>query len=375
MKKNAFLMLLFIQSCYGHTVEVGSLPIFKNVYQDKPDTFDIEQAFTKENIIPAVIIGGGPAGLSAALYLGRARIHTVVFTSFVGGQLTETSYVENMPGIKKSLGYDIMQTLAEQVEESGAVIKEGVTIEKIEFDTWPFVLHLSDDTRVHALTLVLATGAAPRKLGIPGEMTYWGKGVSSCAVCDCVFFKNKVVYVVGGGDNSIEQLMQLSPYVKNVTLLVRKERMRAARSMQEKLQGYPNVKVEYNKRIVQVLGNGKVLTGLEIEDTDTNEITKISADGLFIATGQNPRSDLYKGFLQLNSAGYIELHGRTQATSITGVFAAGDVEDAEYRQAVVAASSGCKAALDSVAFLRDIGLSDLVEKRLRTRYLFDQKIK
>jgi thioredoxin reductase (NADPH) len=345
----------------------------KSIYIDKPIKFDIEQAYNKEKLLPIAIIGGGPAGFGAALYAARAKIHTVLFSGpVVGGQLTETSGIENMPGVLPMPGYDLMQVFREQVESFGAVIQED-TITKIDFDKWPFVLHTTDGTSLHALVIILATGSAPRRLGIPGEVKYWGRGVSSCAVCDCVFFKDKDVYVVGGGDSAVEQAMQLAPYVKSVTILVRKERMRAAQRMQDKLEDYKNVIVEYNKEVKKVLGDEKNVTSLEIEDIITKQRTEVPAQGLFLAIGHNPNTELFGDSLRLNKAGYIVCEGRSQATSVPGVFAAGDVEDGEYRQAVIAASSGAKAALDAVKLLRDIGLTDIVAKRLRPLYFLDQE--
>lgn len=339
----------------------------KSIYADVP-RFDIEKAYNKENVVPIAIIGAGPAGLGAALYTGRANIHTVVFAGpLPGGQLTETSYIENWLGFKKILGYELMNQVQEHAQGFGAIIKDE-TITRIEFDTWPFVLHTSENNKVHALIIIIATGSSPRKLGVPNELTYWGRGVSSCAICDCVFFKQKNVYIVGGGDAAIEQAMQLASYAKNVNILVRKDRMRAAASMQNKLDDYPNVRVMYNKEVVKVLGDSVTLEGLEIKDTDTNELEQVQADGLFLAIGHNPNTELFQSGIKLDNYGYIILEGRSQATSVKGIFAAGDVADSIYRQAMIAAGCGAQAGLEAVALLRDIGLSDLVVTRLKRNY-------
>ena len=332
---------------------------------------DITQALAKENVIPVAILGGGPAGLTAAMYATRARIHTVVFTGPVpGGQLTNTTQVENWPGIEKMQGYEIMDILHKQVQDFGAVIIED-TVTKVDFKEWPFVLTTESGQTAYALTVVIATGSAPRQLGVPGELEYWGRGVTPCALCDCAFFKGKDVVVVGGGDSAVEEALQLASYAKTVTVLVRKNRMRAAKRMQEKLDDYTNVSIAYNKQVIEVVGDGNAVTGLKIRDFETDEESLLNAQGLFLAIGHNPNTRLFSDYLAIDNAGYVELEGRSQATSVHGVFAAGDVEDSKFRQAVVASASGCKAGLEAVEWLRDIGLTELVSRKLK---LFTQEI-
>lgn len=325
--------------------------------------FDLKKIENKTCVVPLAIIGGGPAGLCAALYGARAKVHSVIFMGAMpGGQLTTTSYVENWPGVKRKLGWEIMKELQEQAEEFGAVIKYD-NIEKVEFDKWPFILHTSSGNEINALAVIIATGAYPRKLSIPGEEEYWAKGVSSCAVCDSPFFKDKIVYVVGGGDSAIEYVMNLSSYSSQVTMLVRSERMRAAARMQEKLKEYPNVKILYNKTVTQIIGDKNKVTELEILDTGTKKKEKVIADGLFLAIGQIPNNSLFRSFLKVNSQGFIQVHHPTTQTSLPGVFAAGDVEDPDYKQAAVALGSGCKAALDAISFLHHIGITEMRLKR------------
>jgi thioredoxin reductase (NADPH) len=325
----------------------------------------IEKAFDKDNVIPVAVLGSGPAGLTAALYTTRAKIHTVVFTGAMpGGQLTNTTFVENWPGIKKKYGYEIMQTLREQVEEYEAVIVEDSIID-VDFHQWPFKLFTESGSSLNALSVVIAMGSAPRRLSVPGELEYWGKGVTPCAVCDCAFFKNKDVVVIGGGDAAVEEALQLASYAKTVTLLVRNNRMRAARRMQAKLDDYSNVTIVYNKQVLEILGDGSTVTGIKLQDIESQETNVVSAQGVFLAIGHNPNTDLFKPYIQITKSGYIELKSCSQGTSITGVFAAGDVEDAKFRQAVVASASGCKAGLEAVEWLRDIGLTDLVARKLK----------
>lgn len=322
----------------------------------------------EDNIAPIAIIGSGPAGLTAALYGARGGMHTVVFTGdLLGGQLTQTDYLENWPGIKKVLGSDIIDGLIEQVKEFKVQIVED-NIVKVDFSSWPFILSTESGKEVKALSVIIATGAAPRRLGIKGELEYWAKGVSSCAICDCHFFKDKDVAIVGGGDSAVEEAMQLSPYAKNIFILIRDVKMKATKSMKDRLDEFENVKVIYNKKVLEVLGDGEKVTGLEIEDLITNNKEILKVNGLFLAIGQNPNTDLFSDYLKLNNLGYISIDPTTHETSVTGVFAAGDVEDSEYRQAVVAAASGCKAALRVVKWLREIGLTDKAIKKLSKNY-------
>lgn len=328
----------------------------------------IERSFDKKNVVPIAVIGGGPAGLTAGLYGVRAGIHTVVFTGETkGGQLTNTTFVENWPGIKKAYGHEIMDVLFEQAESFGAKIVED-TIVKVDFAKWPFVLETESKKTINALSVIVATGAAPRKLGIPGELDYWGKGVSPCAVCDCHFFKNKDVVIIGAGDSAIEEAMILSHYAKNITIIVRKDIMRAAKRMQDKIGEFSNVKKIFNYEVLKIVGDGQVVTGVEIKDANSGKTSVIKCQGVFLAIGQNPNTDLFAPFLQLNRFGYIHVQGRSQATSVPGVFAAGDVEDNEYRQGVVASSSGCKSALEAVKWLRELGLTEHVTNSIKKSY-------
>lgn len=359
--------LLSLVALLNITLLYGVVPLDSSRY-----SFDLKRAFNKKNVIPIAIIGSGPAGLTAAMYGKRLGYPTTVFTGpLIGGQLTETTLIENWPGVKKTEGYTVMQILQEQVEEVGAVIVED-TIVSVDFGQWPFVLHTESKLTLHALSVIIATGAAPRKLGIPGELEYWGKGVTACSVCDCVFFKDKDVVVVGGGDSAVEEATQLSHYARSVTVLVRKDRMRAVPIMQDKLEDYKNVKIVYNKQVLKVLGDKAKVTGLEVLNTDTQRVETLKTDGLFLAIGRNPNTDLFKPYLKLTRNGYIDLETRSQVTSVAGVYAAGDAQDSEFRQAVVAAGDACKAAFEAAQWLHKIGLTDLAIKRHASSF-FDSK--
>ncbi len=316
--------------------------------------------------LPLVVIGSGPAGHTAAQYASRLGIPTTMICGMEGGLLTQTSYVENYPGVKKILGQDLMSTMLEQTKEAGVNIVYDM-VESVDFSSWPYTFTLEDGSTHKALSLVVTTGATPKKLGIAGEEDYWGQGVSSCALCDALFFRGQDVVVVGGGDSAIEEAMQLSPHAKSVTIYVRKDRMRATSAMQQKLSGFSNIKpIEYNKIVTKVIGKDNLVIALEVQDLNTNEIEVIPYDGLFLAIGHTPNTDLFAGQLKVTDSGHILVDERTQETSVAGVYAAGDVEDANYRQAVVAAGRGCKAALTAVSFLREAGLTEAVIKKLDT---------
>ncbi len=319
---------------------------------------EVESAL-KAGVKPLVIIGSGPAGSSAAVYGGLLGMPTTVISGFSkGGQLMGTSYIENYPGVKRIEGPALMQIMHEQAQSFKAEFIED-EIESVDFKQWPFVLHgvLGD---YKALAVVVTTGATPKKLGVEGEDQYWGRGVSSCAKCDARFFEEKDVVVVGGGDAAVEEAIQLAPHVKSITILVRSNRMRAVNHMQEKLDGYPSVKVVYNKIVQEVVGDGKKVVGVRVVDAMTGKNELVSAEGVFLAIGHHSNTDLFQGQLELRNSGHIALESRSQATSVIGVYAAGDVEDDLCRQAIVAAGHGAQAAIEAGNWLREIGLTQQV---------------
>ncbi len=327
-------------------------------------TFDLKNLEGKENIFPIVIIGSGPAGLSAGLYGARAKKKTLVIEGEKpGGLLTETSYVENWPGFKAILGKDLMKELKEQAAHFGAQFLNDV-VEKVDFTQWPYVIHTEDGKKIYALTVIIATGASPISLNIPGEQEYWGKGVTTCAICDAPFFQDKEVVVVGGGDSAIAESIQLSAYAKKITILVRKDRMRAAPTNQELLAGHPHVSIIYNVEVKKIMGDGKQVTSIELYNNKDKTTQTMSTSGVFLAIGHKPNTQLFKGKVALDKNGYVEVKDRTQLTSIEAVFAAGDVEDHRYRQAGVSAAHGIAAALDADMFLNEHGINAEVAARL-----------
>lgn len=332
-------------------------------YQGRPRTarVSLDTLEQEKNLVPVAIIGSGPAGLGAAIYAARAGLYTVVFQGKTpGGQLTSTTYVENWPGVSKILGPRIMELNRKQAEIFGAFMVSDV-ISSIDVSTWPYTLTTEEGQTVKALSLIIATGSNPRLLSqtevVPGEKEYWGYGVTSCAVCDAPFYKGKEVVVVGGGDSAIEEATLLTSYASKVTILVRGSQLRAADAMQKRLRDYPQIKILYQTKITEIMGDGNSVTGVRLYSGTDKRSYELKAAGVFLAIGHIPNTELVKKWLTLDESGTIVLPFRSQKTGVPGVFAAGDVADSRYRQAGVAAGDGIKAALDAIEFLQEKGMS------------------
>lgn len=336
--------------------------------KDHSHHFNLEHALQFENVVPVAIIGSGPSGLSAALYVARAGMKAFVFGGPTPcGQLTQTTYIENWPGREKVLGIDLMNDVKHQAESFGAcIINDTVTV--ADFSQWPFSIKTEEGREFKALSVIVATGAHPKVLSIPGEKKYWGKGVTTCAVCDAPFFVGKEVVVVGGGDSAAEQIFELAPYVKKVTMLVRGSEMRAAKIMQQRVLSYENVVVEYNKQLQGVYGDDAGVKNIDVYDSVTNTVENRSIDGVFLAIGHNPNSDIFKKDLKVDELGFLVMEGRSQQTSKRGVFAAGEIQDRTYRQAAVASGEGIMAALDATSFLYEIGFNAKIGKALEENF-------
>ncbi len=318
---------------------------FQAIFLDQRD-------LEKNNIVEVAVIGSGPAGLSAALYAARMNRYTVVFKGpMPGGQLTSTSDVENMPGVGTQRGPDIMENFEKQAGHFGARF-DSSTIVRADFDKgYPHELETDNGTKIYAYTVIIATGATPKTTNIPGEQEYWGRGVSTCAVCDAPFYKDRDVAVIGGGDSAAEQALELSRFARSVTLLVRASTMRASAIMQQRLHEQPRIQILYNTQSIGIQGDGAQVTGMEIKELGKS--SSLAVQGVFLAIGHDPNTKIFQGALATDKLGYIELKGRSQAASQPGVFAAGDVADPRYRQAGVAAGEGIKAALEADAFLSE----------------------
>lgn len=330
--------------------------------------YDIERAIREENVVPVVIVGSGPAGLSASLYVARAGMKSFVFAGPMPcGQLTQTTFIENWPGRERVLGLELMNDIKTQAQSFGATIIHDIVTD-IDFKTWPFSVKTEEGRSFKAMSIILATGATPRVLGVPGETEYWGKGVTTCAVCDARFFKDKEVVIAGGGDSAAEMVFELAPYVKKVTMLVRKGTMRAALAMQKKVHAFANAAIEYHKEITHIYGDGNSVVAVDIYDNDKKVTEKRPMDGVFLAIGHDPNNKMLHGSLALDEHGYVQMRGRTQESSVKGVFAAGELQDPSYRQAIVAAGEGVKAALDAASFLYEIGFNVDVGMKLEQNF-------
>lgn len=359
------MFLIFFTAAFG---VMGGCSLFRN--KETKHTLDIslDKAIQLENVVPVAIIGSGPAGLTAAMYIARAGMKPFVFAGPLPcGQLTETTIVENWPGSPKILGMNLMHNIKEQAESFGACIIPD-TITKVDFSVWPFVMQTEDGKSFKAMSVIVATGAKPQVLHIPGEREYWGKGVTTCAVCDAYFFKDKEVVVIGGGDSAAEQVFELAVYARKVTVLVRKDKMRAAQSVQDRLAAYSNVSIEYNKEVTEIHGKDEQVHAIDVYDNVTKEKTQRPIDGVFLAIGHLPNTQMFKKFLDMDEAGYLHMHDRTQETSLPGIFACGEVQDSSYRQAIVAAGEGARAALDATSFLYDLGFTPDISKKLDANF-------
>lgn len=344
--------------------------VYRSVKASSIHTFSFDRASKKKNIVPILIVGSGCAGNAAAIYGARSSIKTIVLSGHQpGGQLSGTTRVDNFPGLFGEMGPDIMKKLEEQARHFGAEYVEDA-VKSVDFSSWPYRIVTEEGLEIYALTVIIATGASPRLLNIPGEKEYWGKGVTTCAICDAPFHKGCDVIVSGGGDSAAEEALQLSAYAKSVTIVVRKDQMRASASMQKRLAEVPAISISYNTEIMRIEGNGKEVTGVELKNNKTGETSHKNVSGVFLAIGHEPNTKPFKDFIDLDNQGYIYLKSRLQTTSIPGVYAAGDCEDHVYRQAGVAAGSGIKAALEATSFLVDqLGFNEQIIKKLEPNYL------
>jgi thioredoxin reductase (NADPH) len=302
------------------------------------------------------IIGSGPAGYTAALYAARANLSPLLFEGFQpGGQLTITSDVENYPGFPEGiLGPELMERFKKQAERFGTRFVLG-EVTRIDFSRHPFPIW-QEENAYTADAVIVATGASAKWLGIPSEAAYRGKGVSACATCDGFFFRGVEVAVVGGGDTAIEEASFLTKYATKVTIVHRREELRASKVMAERARKNPKIAFAWNATVDEVLGDGKGVTGLRLRSTRDGSRRDLPVKGLFLGIGHEPNTALFRGQLEMNEVGYLQVKSPGTRTSVEGVFAAGDVSDPTYRQAVSAAGSGCTAAIDAERWLAEKGI-------------------
>jgi thioredoxin reductase (NADPH) len=309
------------------------------------------------NHYKVIIIGSGPAGYTAAIYTARASLEPLLITgSQPGGQLSITTDVENYPGFANAIqGPWLMEQMHAQAEHVGTKIEHDY-VNKLELDKRPFTIHTDSGKIYTADSIILATGAQAKWMGLPSEAKFQGFGVSGCATCDGFFFRNKKVMVVGGGNSAVEEALHLTHHASEVILVHRRDSLRAEKILQERLFKHPKVKVMWNTILDEILGtdNPKNVTGVRLKNALTNEVSEISMDGVFIAIGHSPNTSIVAGQVELDNEGYIITKPNSTQTNIEGVFACGDVQDKIYRQAVTAAGTGCMAALEAGKFLDNL---------------------
>ncbi|KGO90226.1 thioredoxin-disulfide reductase [Flavobacterium suncheonense] len=304
--------------------------------------------------VKCLIIGSGPAGYTAAIYAARANMNPVLYQGTQpGGQLTTTNEVENFPGYPEGItGPEMMVQLQEQAKRFGTDVRDG-WVTKVDFTGPIHKVWVNETNEIHCETVIISTGASAKYLGLPSEQHYlqMGGGVSACAVCDGFFYRNQEVVIVGAGDSACEEAHYLSKLCKKVTMLVRSEKFRASKIMEDRVRKTENIEILLHTETEEVLGDGNVVTGVRVRNNTTGEVKEIPATGFFVAIGHKPNTDVFKDYLKLDETGYIINEPGTAKTSVEGVFVGGDAADHVYRQAVTAAGTGCMAALDAERYL------------------------
>lgn len=302
--------------------------------------------------VQCLIIGSGPAGYTAAIYAARADLKPVLYTGIVpGGQLTQTTDVENFPGYPQGImGPEMMEDFRKQAERFGTQIRFGY-ITSVDFSAAPHKVVIDEVKVISADTVIIATGATAKWLGLPSEQQYNGFGVSACAVCDGFFFKNQEVAIVGAGDTAAEEATYLAKLCSKVHMLVRRDEFRASKAMQQRVLNTENIVIHYNTETQEILGDGLNVTGVRVVNNQTQEEKVIDVTGFFVAIGHKPNTDIFKGWLDMDETGYLITKSDSTQTNIEGVFACGDAQDKIFRQAVTAAGTGCMAALEAERYL------------------------
>lgn len=305
--------------------------------------------------IKCLIVGSGPAGYTAAIYASRANMNPVLYTGLqMGGQLTITTEVENFPGYPNGVqGPQLMEDLRAQAERLGTEMRFGV-VTSVDFSSHPLKLTIDETTEIEADTVIIATGATAKYLGLPGEEKFRGMGVSACATCDGFFYRGKRVAVVGGGDTACEEATYLAGLAEKVYLIVRRNVLRASKASQDRVFKTPNIEILFETQTLDLLGDDSGLTGAKLvhkKGTEEQSESEIAIDGFFLAIGHHPNSEVFRPYINVDEQGYIVTEGKTSLTNVPGVFAAGDVMDPVYRQGITSAAAGCRAALDAERYL------------------------
>ena len=302
-----------------------------------------------------IIIGSGPAGLTAGIYASRANLKPLIIDGTdPGGQLMGTTLVENWPGEKSILGPTLMKNMREHAQQTGSNFMSGEII-SVDFKHYPFTLTTKKNEQLKAHSVIIATGATPKRLGVPGESDYWGRGVTTCAVCDGTFYKDKPVIIVGGGDTAMEDASFMTRYTNDITIVQVLDSLSASAAMQERVLDNPKINILYTSTVTEIHGDGQGVTGVAIHNQKNGSQITLPVNAVFVAIGLKPNTHMLKGQISLEDNGYLIVKNHTR-TSVEGVFAAGDVADYRYRQAVTSAGSGCMAALDAERYLEKLQL-------------------
>jgi len=327
------------------------MELFKPMNTSNFDKNSTKKEMTLEHV-KVLIIGSGPAGYTAAIYASRANLNPVLYEGIQpGGQLTTTTEIENFPGYPDGTkGPEMMEDLKKQATRLGADVRFGIAT-ATDLSSRPFKITIDDEKIIEAETLIIATGATAKYLGLESEEKFKGQGVSACATCDGFFYKGQDVAVVGGGDTAAEEATYLSGLCRKVYLIVRKPHLRASKAMQERVANTPNIEVLYEHVTKEILGDMNGVTGVMLENVAKGELVKKDITGFFVAIGHQPNSSIFKPWIETDEVGYIKTIPGTSKTNIPGVFACGDVQDTHYRQAITAAGSGCMAAIDAERFI------------------------
>jgi len=304
-------------------------------------------------VFNTIIIGSGPAGLTAAIYASRAFLKPLLIEGKApGGQLMGTTAVENWPGEKSIFGPQLMNNMKEHARHFGTQFISGEIV-RVDFSKRPFSLFTHKNEELQTHSVIIATGASPNRLGCPGESEYWGKGVTTCAVCDGAFYPDKKVVIVGGGDTAMEDASFMTKYTKDITIVHILDKFTASPAMQERVLKNPDIKIIYSSTVTEIKGSGQHVSEIVIKNQITGKSDSLNTDVVFLAIGQKPNTSIFKDQLTLDKMGYIELNNKTH-TSVEGVFVAGDVADYRYKQAITSSGSGCMAALDTQRYLERI---------------------